>query len=233
MGWIVAILMAFVASIALAMIWRANQRRVKELRSSHQKAVRHLDEEHHRRIKRLNREHDRTLQAAHFPLTKDLLPALDSLDEALTHVADQDLDTNGDLAEFQTGIDLARSALHDALARHGITPIAPEPGESFNPTIHEAIARNDDPDQEPGTIRRLLRPGYGAEDRVLRSALVEVNVGPSPPEDDIDEDELDPQGASEEVDEDLDDGADPDAFEDPGSGNSISSVGAVASSAIF
>lgn len=243
MGWIVAALMAFIAAIAIATIWRGYKRRERELRASHQKAVRTLDEEHNRRLKRLTREHDRTLKAAHFPLTKDLMPALDSLDEALSHFEDQDLEENEDIAEFQAGIDLARSALHDALARHGISPIEPEPGEAFDPNIHEAIARNEDPDAEPGTVRQLLRRGYEARDRVLRSAMVEVNVGPTKTQEDSDGD-LESSG---EVDSDdpsledaLEDPADAEDAEDaedfgeesgeagePDGGNSISSVGSV------
>lgn len=178
MGWILALLMSAIAAVAIAAIWRRYQRDVAALESSREKVRRQLDEEH-RRIKRLEREYERNLLAAHHPLAADLLPALDSLDEALTHFEGLRGGEKNRVSDLEEGLVLARRALDDALGRHGITTIDPKRGDLFDPTVHEAIASSEDEELEPGTICRLLRRGYRDEDLVLRAALVEVNIRPS------------------------------------------------------
>ena len=171
MSWILTALMALIALGATAALWRYHQREVRHLRSSHAEALENLDEEHHRRVKRLSRAHEEHLLTAHHPLASDLLPAIDSLDQALENLNREGVQ---DLESFQEGIELARKSLHTALGRHGILPIAPARGDAFDPQLHEAIARIEDPEGEAGTIAALLRAGYQHEARVLRAAMVTV-----------------------------------------------------------
>ena len=200
MGWIIALFMAIVAAVAFAAFLHYHRRELRRLRSSHKSSVAKLDTKYRRRIDRLDREHDRELQAAHHPLAQDLLPALDSLDEALAHLEDEERTLSPQALE--EGLELARNSLYDALARHDITAIVPGPGEPFDPEIHEAIARTEDPDQESGTIRRLFRRGYRDDRRVLRSAMVEVNTAPVQSEESSlppDEEEASPESSADET----------------------------------
>ena len=50
-------------------------------------------------------------------------------------------------------------------------------GEPFDPSQHEAVAVADEPEAEPGTVVRVVRPGYGDEDNQLRPAAVVVAAG--------------------------------------------------------
>ena len=54
------------------------------------------------------------------------------------------------------------------LASHAVTTRA-----TFDPARHEAVARTD-PDAPPGTVVRVLRPGYGDGEQQLRPAAVVV-----------------------------------------------------------
>lgn len=172
--------MALIALGALSMIWRRHQREVQRLRSAHQVTIHRLDEEHDRRLERINREFQRDLTSAHHPLAQDLLPALDSLDEALAHM-EQALNEQrpGASADLYKGVELARAAIDSALARHKIQAILPAEGDPFDPQFHEAMSRREDAEAKSNSIARVMRRGYRDGDRVLRAALVEVNVQPS------------------------------------------------------
>ena len=179
MGWIAALFMAVFALIALAIAAGYHRREMGRLRDDHDTTLRDVRQKNKKRVDRLDRDFHRQLQAAHHPLVVDLLPALDSLDEALKHLQDDgDSAPNDDLLQ---GLEMARSALDNALNRHGIEAVIPEPGVNFDPTIHEAIARADEQSFGPNEITRLFRRGYRDADRVLRPALVEVNAQATDP----------------------------------------------------
>jgi molecular chaperone GrpE len=49
-----------------------------------------------------------------------------------------------------------------------------EVGVPFDPVLHEVVNVVEDPEAEPGTVVRVLRPGYGTAERQLRPAAVTV-----------------------------------------------------------
>ena len=51
-------------------------------------------------------------------------------------------------------------------------------GEAFDPVRHEAAEVVRDSDAPPGTVVRVLRPGYGDGKRLLRPAVVAVSAPP-------------------------------------------------------
>lgn len=175
MGWIIAGIVGLIAAAAIGVIWRRYRHDVQQLRALHAEKVRRLGTDHHRQVDRLRREHQREMEFAHHPLARDLLPALDSLDEALTHLETTDNPTEA-TEEIAEGVEMARVAIDDVLRKHGISSFTPCPGEPFEPEIHEAISRVDATDEQPGTIARCFRAGYRNEERLLRAALVEVIV---------------------------------------------------------
>lgn len=99
---------------------------------------------------------------------KDILPVLDNFDRALEHAEEGD--------EFHKGVLLIYKQLYDVLQRHGLTPIHEE-GVHFDPNIHEAVVREEDPDVPSQTVVAVLQKGYFLHDRLLRPALVKVAVG--------------------------------------------------------
>ena len=100
-------------------------------------------------------------------LLQALLPALDNLDRAASHIPE---DAADGLAE---GLRLTVKQLAEALASQGIRRIA-SVGEPFDPRLHNAVLTVPAPGAEPGTVVAVLAPGYLIHDRVVRPAQVSV-----------------------------------------------------------
>jgi molecular chaperone GrpE len=69
------------------------------------------------------------------------------------------------------GVSLVRSQLLEIFGRFGITPIdaAYQP---FDPNLHEGVMQEPRKDVPPGTVVKVLEPGYRLHERVLRPAKV-------------------------------------------------------------
>lgn len=170
-----------VALGALALFFSYHRRELRRLQRHHRAELEQADDDHSRRVERLGREHSQKLQYAHHPVVRDLLPALDALDEGLRHSAP---DSENDA--LYEGLKMARGSLVQALARHGIERIEPGPGEPFEPQWHEAVSTRVSDEVPAGRVLSCLRAGYRHQDRQLRAAMVEVASdqrfdAPSPP----------------------------------------------------
>jgi molecular chaperone GrpE len=99
---------------------------------------------------------------------RDLLPVLDNFDRALEHAEEGD--------EFHKGVALIYKQLFEVLQRHGLKPVT-ESGVRFDPNIHEAVIREEDPSVPSHTVTAVLQKGYFLHDRLLRPAMVKVAVG--------------------------------------------------------
>ena len=109
---------------------------------------------------------DRT-QYANEELLRKLLPILDNLHRALDH-APEGIDRN-----WFDGLRTVVRQFEDTLQAQGVSPI-PAVGEKFDPSQHEAIAREETDEHEEGTIVEEMQPGYRLHERVLRPTLVKV-----------------------------------------------------------
>lgn len=117
--------------------------------------------------KRYARELDRERTAERNRVTALWLPVVDNLDLALTHA---DSDSGAVLDGVRAIRDQAVYLLEQlGFERHS------ETGVPFSPEIHEVVGVVDDPDQPPGTVLQVLRPGYGRDPRLLRPASVLVS----------------------------------------------------------
>jgi len=115
--------------------------------------------------RRVDRDREVAGRLAVAGLLESLLPVLDDI-----HLARQ----HGDLAEgpFVAIVD----KLESTLARHGLERYG-EPGEAFDPTVHEALIHTRAELAEgttDTTVVQVMQPGYRAGDRVLRAARVAV-----------------------------------------------------------
>jgi len=99
---------------------------------------------------------------------RDLLPVIDNFDRALEHAEEGD--------EFHKGVALIYKQLFDVLQRHGLKSIS-DSGVRFDPNIHEAVVREEDPSVPSHTVVAVLQKGYFLHDRLLRPAMVKVAVG--------------------------------------------------------
>lgn len=116
--------------------------------------------------KRHARELDRERAAAANRVAAAWLPVLDNLDLALGH-ADADPST------IIEGVRAVRDQALTVLADLGFSR-DDEVGVPFDPTRHEVVNVVDDSEVEPGTVVRVLRPGYGTAERQLRPGAVTV-----------------------------------------------------------
>lgn len=120
--------------------------------------------------KRVDRDRALVAEAATGAVLAALLPVLDDLDRARDH---------GDLTgAFKAVAD----QLGNVLNRLGLTEVG-QPGDAFDPTVHEAVQHLTSPDVTEPTCVSVLRRGYGFRDRLLRPALVAV-ADPADPEGD-------------------------------------------------
>ena len=118
--------------------------------------------------KRMEREKADFSRYATASVLRDMLPVLDNFDRALDHAEQGD--------DFHKGVLLIYKQLFDVLQRHGLKPID-ESGVPFDPNIHEAVVRDEDPSVPTQTVVSILQKGYFLHDRLLRPALVKVAVG--------------------------------------------------------
>ncbi len=98
-------------------------------------------------------------------LAKELLPALDNLDLALSHAAEDD--------PLLEGVRLVHAELVAALGRMGIEGFSPI-GERFDPSQHEAMAQHPVEHADSGTVVEVYQQGYLLGDAVIRPARVVV-----------------------------------------------------------
>ena len=115
-------------------------------------------------------------QQANSRLLVQLLPIVDELDLAISH-----LDSNGSAAPAESaseswaeGVRLIQRKMVTFLESQGVAKID-SMGEPFNPELHEAVGMAHVPDAESGCIVEVLRQGYRLHDRVVQVAQVVVN----------------------------------------------------------
>ena len=76
-------------------------------------------------------------------------------------------------ADFLQGLQFIEQQFVAVLGEHGVSRILPEPGTPFDPRLHQAV-QEEDSDLPPGSVARVLLPGYRLHDRLLRPAQVIV-----------------------------------------------------------
>ncbi|MCT7805808.1 MAG: nucleotide exchange factor GrpE [Lactobacillus crispatus] len=102
-------------------------------------------------------------------LAKDILPAMDNLERALSVEADDDVSK-----QLKKGVQMTLDALVKAMKDHGVVEIEAD-GVKFDPTLHQVVqtvaAENDD---QKDHVVQVLQKGYQYKDRTLRPAMVVV-----------------------------------------------------------
>jgi len=124
--------------------------------------------------KRAAREREETLHFGAQNLVKDLLSVVDNLDRALEHVRQSD---GGDLEGLLQGVELVRRELMGVFEKHHVTAVEAL-GETFDPSVHEAIAQAPDAEVQPNTVIDVLQKGYQLRNRLVRPARVVVAKAP-------------------------------------------------------
>src|SRR5438034_9349846 len=117
--------------------------------------------------KRVLKEQTRAVEMASEPLMHRLLEVLDEFELALM-AAEQ----RPDFDRFLHGVELVYAKLLETLRSEGLERIGAQ-GESFDPSMHEALMGSGGGDGEP-VVADVLRQGYTLKGRVVRPAGVRV-----------------------------------------------------------
>ncbi|HEV2294876.1 MAG TPA: nucleotide exchange factor GrpE [Tepidisphaeraceae bacterium] len=121
--------------------------------------------------KRLQAEADQRAQYANSALIKSLLPVIDNFERALA----QD-PSKTDAATLLKGMQIVHDQWLNVLKQQQVEEIAPQPGDPFDPTRHEALMQAPS-EFPPGSVVQMLQKGYALHDRTLRPAQVSVSKG--------------------------------------------------------
>ncbi len=116
--------------------------------------------------KRTQRQHQDIVTRANENIICALLPVLDNFGLALATIDDPSI---------HRGMEMIYSQLLGVLEKEGLAAI-PAEGCSFDPAVHEAVARVERQECEENIIIEEIRKGYSLGGKVLRPAMVQVNI---------------------------------------------------------
>ncbi|QWC86830.1 nucleotide exchange factor GrpE [Nocardioidaceae bacterium] len=111
--------------------------------------------------RRVDRDREANKQQATVAAATALLPVLDDIDRAREH------------GEVVGGFKHVADSLVRVVGQLGLERFG-EPGEEFDPTLHEAISQRTSDDVTTTTVEHVAQAGYRAGDRVVRAAMVVV-----------------------------------------------------------
>ncbi len=116
-------------------------------------------------------EEDRAKMGGYYKslVVRELLPTIDNFERAIKHVP-KDLEKN----DYIKGIQGVVKQFEDALSKIGVQRIKTT-GESFDPSMHEAVAMEEGEGTEE-VVSEELQSGYILGDEVLRHAMVKVTT---------------------------------------------------------
>jgi molecular chaperone GrpE len=109
-------------------------------------------------------------------LARDVLPVYDNMKRAIEAAGDEQREAATALIE---GVELTMRELLNVFSKHGITIIAPEVGDKFDPLQHEAMFEAPVPGTKAGDIIQVSAEGFMLHDRLLRPAQVGVSSTPA------------------------------------------------------
>jgi len=118
--------------------------------------------------KRTEEEKKRMMTFANSNLISELLPVLDNIDRAVSHIPEEPT-----AKEWAQGIIGILKQLEQILQDKGLNPIENDQQE-FDPNIHEAIMTKAGPADQ---ILQQLQKGYRLGEKILRRAKVTVGHG--------------------------------------------------------
>jgi molecular chaperone GrpE len=140
------------------------QRQVADCKDRALRAVAELDNYR----KRVAREKEESIRYANAAFLERLTPILDNFELGL-----QAARSGSSESAVLDGMSMVQKQLQDFLAGAGVETIEAE-GKHFDPNLHEAIAQEEHPELEEGTVVRQVRRGYKLRDRLIRPANVIV-----------------------------------------------------------
>ena len=115
--------------------------------------------------KRSSKERETLYNSIVSDIVEVFLPVVDNLENALK-IETQD-------AEYKKGIELVLKQFKDILKTKGVEEI-PAMGETFDPSLHEAVSSVQDSEKNAQEIVQEYRKGYKIGSKVIRHSMVVV-----------------------------------------------------------
>ena len=137
----------------------------KKLKEAEEKALRMQAELINYR-RRKDEDTSRMLKYANEGIITDILMVVDNFERALS------VDSKDE--SLKQGINMIYTNLVNILTNYGVTEIKAL-GEVFNPSIHQAVSKDNINDKDDNIILEVLQKGYMLKDKVIRPAMVKVN----------------------------------------------------------
>ncbi len=119
--------------------------------------------------KRVQRDAARSYQDAMTRVLKIFLDAADDLERALKNKPEAEA-----AEKWVDGIEIIYNKLLKQMKNQGVERMDVNPGDEFDPNIHEAITQEDHSEYKDGQIIDVVQPGYRISDRIIRPAMVRV-----------------------------------------------------------
>lgn len=123
--------------------------------------------------KRMTEDLKRERKYAALSLADKLIDSVEVFDQALNMETE---DKN--LKNFLYGFKMINDMIFNALKDEGLMVIESKIGDDFDPTIHEAMDVEYNPEVEENKILKIYKKGYKFKDRVLRPTMVIINQKP-------------------------------------------------------
>jgi molecular chaperone GrpE len=117
--------------------------------------------------KRAERERQESRRYALLEPLRDFIEIVDNLGLALS--------ASGSTDDLKRGVEMIHRQMQELLRRHGVKEIEAL-NQPFDPALHEAVSREEDPTVTKATVVGELRRGYLLHDRLLRPSMVKVAV---------------------------------------------------------
>ena len=127
--------------------------------------------------KRNNEDTVREKKYAAMPICGKLIDHLEVFDQAVSVPTEDPQFKN-----FLYGFKMIRDMLYGVLEEEGVKQIDVKLGDVFDPTLAHAVETTADPDQPDHVVVKIAKKGYRFKDRLLRPAMVVINLKPAPQE---------------------------------------------------
>ena len=115
--------------------------------------------------KRTSKEKETQYSSILADVVGSLLPVIDNLEKAAV-VETQDV-------QYKQGVEMVLKQLLDVLQSFGVKKIEAV-GKDFDPELHDAVGRVDDPSLGEQVVKEEYRTGYIIGDKVIRHSMVIV-----------------------------------------------------------
>lgn len=115
--------------------------------------------------KRSQKEKDKMFRDGKASAIEKFLPVYDNLSRALEQeTAD---------AAYKKGVEMTMTGLVEILKKMEVT-VYGEPGDIFDPNLHNAVMHIDDDNYKEGEIVQVFQKGFSLGDKVIRHAMVQT-----------------------------------------------------------